>query len=117
MKNIEVFAILNKISKIENLKLGGVKLKIVLKNKKAVIKDIEDLEEVKKKLIEQYNPDKLESLDQLPKEVQDNLNKDWNDVLMSESSLVLDKVFSVPELDQFSDLTLEQYEVLELMSE
>jgi hypothetical protein len=109
MKNIEVFTTLDKISKIENLKLGGVKLKIVLKNKKSLIKSAEDLNEVKKKLIEQYTEEGVLNTELA--------NKEWQEVLSGDSDVILEKVFSTAELDQFSDLTLEQYEILELMSE
>lgn len=108
MKNIEIVTILERLGKIEGLKFGGVKLKIILKNKKTLVQCNDDLNEVRKKLVEQYTTDgKLDEL---------TATEEWKKLLMEESFITLDKVFDITELDQFSDLTLEQYEILELMS-
>ncbi len=118
MKNIEVMPLLEGIKKIEDLKLGGVKTKIILKNKKALIKTIEELEEVKKKLIEQYADPKIEGKQDVTfsPENQITINQEWLKVMEAESDIKLEFI-NKAELDQFSDLTLAQTEVLDLMSE
>ncbi len=108
MKNKEVIGLLNALPEIENLKLGGVRTKILLKNKKALIKAWEEVDETRKKIVEQYTEN-----DVLNVEVAD---KEFSEVLNAESDVVLEK-FNSGELDQFSDLTLKQREILELMTE
>jgi hypothetical protein len=110
LKNIDVVPVLDGIKKIENLKLGGVKLKKILKNKRELINVQVELEDVKKKLIEQHT-------DSEGKLNEAEANKEWFAVLNDRMSYTLEKVFSIGELDQFKDLTLEQYEILDLMSE
>ncbi len=119
MKNKEIKKIVKNISKIEDLKLGGLKLKVVLKNKKTLVKVDEELDELLQKLVKQYGTPMENEPTKVTFTPENNvlLNKEWSDVLDAESDIKLDKVFNVAELDQFSDLTLEQYEVLELMSE
>lgn len=117
IKNVQILPILEGIKKIEGLKLGGVKTKVLLKNKKALIAAYEDLQEVQKKLVEQYShkEDGAEEV-KFTKENEEIINKEWKEINLSDSGVVLAKM-NAAELDQFSDLTLEQMEVLDLMSE
>lgn len=115
IKNVQLLPILEGIKKIENLKLGGVKVKIILKNKKALITAIEELEEVKKKLVEQYKTEGQEGVE-FTEDNQILIEREWKEVNLQDSGVVLLKMNSA-ELDQFSDLTLEQMEILDLMSE
>ncbi len=117
IKNLQLLPILDKIKTVETLKLGGVKVKILLKNKKMLIAGQELLEDVKKKLIEQYANPLVEGEEvTFTPENQLLINKEWMEVNMQDSGIVLAKMNSA-ELDQFSDLTLEQMEILDLMSE
>lgn len=108
MKNKEVIGLLNSFKKIEDLKLGGLKTKALLKNKKALLKAWEEIDETRKKIVEQYTEN-----GELNAELAD---KEFGLVLEAEADVVLEK-FNSAELDQFSDLTLEQYEVLDYMCE
>ncbi len=117
IKNKQILPILEGIKKIEGLKLGGIKTKIILKNKKSLTEAYQELEEVKKKLIEQYEGVQLE--DGSFKFSEENtilVNKEWINLHESLSGIILIKINSA-ELDQFNDLTLEQMEILDLMSE
>lgn len=109
MKNADIVPFLNGIAKIEGLKLGGLKLKTILKNKRELIKAHEDLENLKKKIVEQYTEDGVFN--------ETEANKEWSTVMFSPLTNKIDAVFVVGELDQFKDLTLEQYEILDLMCE
>lgn len=108
MKNKEVIGLLNNFNKIETLKLGGLKTKALLKNKKALIKAWEEIDETRKKILEQCTEDGIlnEAL----------ADKEFKEVLDAEADIELSKL-NMAELDQFVDLTLEQYEILDLMSE
>jgi hypothetical protein len=117
IKNLQLLPILEGIDKLKDLKLGGVKIKILLKNKKLLIAAHELLEDVKKKLIEQYANTLVEGQEvTFTPENQELINKEWKEVNLQDSGVVLIKMNSA-ELDQFSDLTLEQMEILDLMSE
>lgn len=117
IKNVHLLQILEGIKKIENLKLGGVKTKVVLKNKKALIAAYEELIEVQKKLVDQYSyKEEGSEENKFTKENEDIVNKEWMEINLQDSGIVLVKMNSA-ELDQFSDLTLEQMEILDLMSE
>lgn len=108
MKNKEVIGLLNNFKKIEDLKLGGIITKALLKNKKALVKAWEEVDEVRKKIVEQYTEN-----GELNIELAD---KEFGLVLEAEADVVLEK-FSSGQLDQFKDLTLEQHEVLDYMCE
>jgi len=117
IKNKQILPILEGIKKIECLELGGVKTKILLKNKKMLTTAFEELEEVRKNLIDQYEG--IKQGDGSIKFSETNtplINNEWLRLNESLSDIELLKMNSA-ELDQFNDLTLEQMEVLDLMSE
>lgn len=117
IKNVQLLPILEGIKKVENLKLGGVKVKIILKNKKMLMAAFEELQEVQKKLVEQYSYKEEGSEEtKFTPENEELINKEWKEINLSDSGVVLAKM-NTAELDQFSDLTLEQMEILDLMSE
>lgn len=116
IKNKQLLPILEGIKKISSLKLGGVRTKIILKNQKSLFTAFEELEEVKKKLVEQYGTIGEDGKVTFTEENNKLIEKEWVDVNEQDSGVTLLKLNSA-ELDQFSDLTLEQYEVLDLMSE
>lgn len=112
MKNKEVVQLLNGIQKLEGLKLGGINLRIILKNKKVLMAAYESVEEVKKQLIDQYKGED----EVMSKENETLANFEFIKVWESDADVELTKMNSAS-FDQFSDLTLEQMEVLEFMAE
>lgn len=114
IKNKQILPILEGIKKIEHLKLGGVKTKVLLSNRKALLAAFEELDEVRKKLVDQYKEPGEEVV--FSDANRDLIEAEWKLVNEQESSVELLKMNSA-ELDQFNDLTLEQMEVLDLMSE
>ena len=117
MKNKEIIPMLNGFAKIEKLKLGGIELKAILKNKKALMAAFEDLEVVRKKLIEDYETKgAVADEDKFTPENLIIVSNEWTEVSEAEADVVLIKLNSA-KLDQISDITLEQMEVLESMAE
>ena len=118
MKNVEVIPMLNGIAKIADLKLGGVELKAILKNKKALVAAYEDLEEVRKKLIEQYKSPAEEGSDEIKftDENQKLIDAEWQKVSFDKADVELVKLNSA-KFDQLTGITLEQMEALEMMAE
>lgn len=109
IKNSQVIPVLEAIAKIEKIKLNGQILKTIVKNKKSLLKAYEELEEVKKKILETH-------VDAEGKLIEEEANKEWVNVLGIDTDVILDK-FNSNLLDQYSDLTLEQYEILSIMAE
>jgi len=114
IKNKQILPILEGIKKVEHLKLGGIKTKILLNNKKTLLAAFEELEEVREKLIDQYKEPGEEII--FSNTNRELIEAEWRLVNEQESGVELLKMNSA-ELDQFNDLTLEQMEVLDLMSE
>ena len=71
IKNVHLLQILEGIKKIENLKLGGVKTKVVLKNKKALIAAYEEL--IEERGNENYNNYIVSSFDEIKKKLNDKI--------------------------------------------
>lgn len=117
MKNKEIIPLLEGFAKIEKLKLGGIELKAIIKNKKMLISAFEDLEVVRKKLVEDYKT--VDAKEGEPMFTEENLaivNKAWTEISEDTADVELVKLNSA-KLDQISDITLEQMEVLEAMAE
>lgn len=109
IKNKLVIPYLNGINSLEKVKLSGQILKVLIRNKKNLLKASEEIEEIRKRIISTH-------VDEEGKLVEEAASKEWLDVLEQESDVTLDK-FNSGLLDQYSDLTLEQFEVLDLMTE
>lgn len=107
MKNKEVIGILNNFNKLETLKLGGVITKSLLKNKRVLLSLWEEIDETRKKIIEQYTEDGVLDESKANEEFGKVLNLDVNATF---------EIIPEEKLDQFNDITLEQYELLSYFS-
>lgn len=115
MKNKEIIPLLNGIQKLDSLKLGGIELKAILKNKKSLLESFNELEEVRKNLVDQYKiVDESSTEVKFTPENQVIVEEEWRKVSESDITFELIKL-NEAKLDQYSDLTLSQMEVLLMM--
>ncbi len=108
MKNKEVITVLNNFTKIETLKLGGSITKKLIKNKKALLAQWEIIDETRKKIIEHNTVGEEFNTE--------NADKEFS-IVLNEASNVELELFPIDQLEQFNDLTLEQYEILATFTE
>lgn len=117
MKNKEIITVLNGFAKIEKLKLGGKKLKVILNNKKVLVSAFTAIEVTRKALVEKYKTvGALDGEEQFTPENLEKVNSEWLAIAETDSKVELTMLNSA-ELDQISDITLEQMEVLMTMAE
>lgn len=123
MKNKELVGAVNCLNTLGNVKLGGILTKKLLSNKSKMIDAINFYEDTRKALLEQY-ADKDEQGKPVIADNEYKMTEENRISFSQEIQLVLEanadvelQLFNPGLLDQFTDLTMAQTEILLLMVE